>query len=144
MCRNHRNFGKLSIFYRLFSFSTSLRFLFQFCPWFKSSVYYSYTSRTYMPTNNFHQTDFLDHLEHLKGTIKRLGFGRKLGSFNRSSLKREVGSFLEKSTPPPILWELFKVLERPLNFDVGGENSVHTWMKSSFFIPQFTIVNAPI
>jgi hypothetical protein len=38
----------------------------------------------------------------------------------------------------------FLIANRATNLDVGGKNSLGTWIKSFFFIPQFTIVNAPM
>ncbi len=58
-----------------------------------------------------------------------------------------------KFCPSPVLWEPFKVLERLVDFqlpirepilDVGSETSLRTWIKYFFFIPKFTIVNAPV
>jgi hypothetical protein len=77
--------------------------------------------------------------------------GPKLGSFGRSSLKREAQKVFRQIRPPPIFRKPFKVLERLLvfylpfqlykNLDSCGEYSLRTWIKFFVFIPQFTMVN---
>jgi hypothetical protein len=71
----------------------------------------------------------------------------------RKVVMKERGAevFLEKSTCPHPLRALesigappcFLIANLVTNLDVGGENSLRTWIKSFFSNPQFTIVNAP-
>jgi len=58
----------------------------------------------------------MEALWYFKGTVHSKMDLAKLGSFNRSSLKREAQRFFGKIRLPPILWEPFKVLERLLVF----------------------------
>jgi hypothetical protein len=77
----------------------------------------------------------------LKGTVQRDGSDLNLAhSIGRQLERRRV--FFENSSRPPIYWEPFKVLERLLVF--FANYATHCALGSNIFIPQFSIVKAPI